>query len=217
MRIGTWNLEGRWSLKHLELIEEMDCDVLLLTEVSEHTELPRHRLHLGEVTMAPGRRWAGIASRAALEPLPDPHPASALAVTDGWTMCASVLPWRGSGGGPPWSGETHAERTRAAVESLGAALPTERLVWGGDWNHATTGPEHAGSKAGREHLLAVVARRRLVVSTGGLDHRIAGLLTIDHVATPLTASVTSAQRVVGERDGARLSDHDAYVVDVELT
>lgn len=32
MRIGTWNLAGRWDARHLALIEAMDCDVLLLTE-----------------------------------------------------------------------------------------------------------------------------------------------------------------------------------------
>ncbi|WP_267128537.1 MULTISPECIES: hypothetical protein [unclassified Nocardioides] len=39
MRIGTWNLAGRWDARHLALLEAMDCDVLLLTEVSERVRL----------------------------------------------------------------------------------------------------------------------------------------------------------------------------------
>lgn len=47
MRIGTWNLAGRWDARHLDLIQEMDSDILLLTEVSERTELPGYDMHLG--------------------------------------------------------------------------------------------------------------------------------------------------------------------------
>ena len=35
VRIGTWNLAGRWSDEHRTLILTADCDVWLLTEVSE--------------------------------------------------------------------------------------------------------------------------------------------------------------------------------------
>lgn len=39
MRIGTWNLAGRWDARHRTLLETMDCDALLLTEVSERLKL----------------------------------------------------------------------------------------------------------------------------------------------------------------------------------
>lgn len=39
MRIGTWNLAGRWDSRHLGLLTAADCDLLLLTEVSERVEL----------------------------------------------------------------------------------------------------------------------------------------------------------------------------------
>ncbi|MFZ0530145.1 MAG: hypothetical protein WAL91_06375 [Propionicimonas sp.] len=35
MRIGTWNLEGRWNPNQVELLLAQDCDVWLLTEVHE--------------------------------------------------------------------------------------------------------------------------------------------------------------------------------------
>ena len=63
MRIGTWNLAGRWSDAHLALMVRADCDVWLLTEVNVCTDLPGYDLHLGANEMAPKRRWAGIASR----------------------------------------------------------------------------------------------------------------------------------------------------------
>jgi len=101
MRIGTWNLAGRWDARHLALLEAMNCDVLLLTEVSERVELPAHDLHLGEALMAPRRRWAAVASRSALRPLPDPHGASAMAEVEGIGVCSSVLPWRSCGSRAP--------------------------------------------------------------------------------------------------------------------
>lgn len=72
MRIGTWNLAGRWDARHLDLLETMDCDVLLLTDVSERLELPGYDVDLGRQLMAPKRRWAAIASRLSMSPQPEP-------------------------------------------------------------------------------------------------------------------------------------------------
>jgi acetyl/propionyl-CoA carboxylase alpha subunit len=77
VRIGTWNLAGRWSEHHQALLLEADCDVWLLTEVNERTVLPGYALHLSAARMAPRRRWAGVASRLLMASCPDPHPASA--------------------------------------------------------------------------------------------------------------------------------------------
>ena len=33
LRIGTWNLEGRWTADHLAFMVDLDCDVWLVTEV----------------------------------------------------------------------------------------------------------------------------------------------------------------------------------------
>lgn len=216
MRIGTWNLAGRWTPSHHRFLMDLDCDVLLLTEVSERLETPGLHLHLGGAPMAPRRRWAGIVSRLPLEPRPDPHPTSAMARIGDWTFCSSVLPWRGSGGAYPWEGTDHATRTLFTINALRSVLEADRLVWGGDWNHSFTGPELAGSKAGRSHLELALAQFDLVVSTAGLTHRIDGLRTIDHVATPLTSPVSSATRMVAAEGEQRLSDHDAYVIEVDL-
>jgi hypothetical protein len=102
MRIGTWNLAGRWSPHHHDLMQQQDCDVWLLTEVSTKVFLAGHKAHLAVQEMAPKRRWAGVFSRIGLTALPDPHPASATAIVDSTTFCSSILPWRRCGHRAPW-------------------------------------------------------------------------------------------------------------------
>ena len=213
MRIGTWNLAGRWDGRHLELLNAMDCDVLLLTEVSERVEIPGMRVHATELEMSRKRRWAAVASRSPLEPAPDPHGASATAEVNGLSFCSSILPWKG--GAPFWPGRgtTTAERTLDAVAAIERSAPD---VWGGDWNHAMSGREWVGSTAGRQGILAAVDRMRLSVPTADSAHRIEGLLSIDHIAVPSSWEIKSVERRSGVAlSGAdRLSDHDAYVIEV---
>ena len=205
IRIGTWNLAGRWDARHLALIEQMDCDLLLLTEVSDRVELPEHEMHVGQ-HMSAKRRWAAVASRGGLSPLEAPHGASACAEVSGVRVCSSVLPWRGCGDQPPWQGSNTAERTAGAVADIAGSRPQ---VWGGDWNHSLSGPEWAGSKAGRSSVLATVDALGLQVPTALLPHRLTDVLSIDHIAVPTTWQVSPATRV----DATGLSDHDAYVVE----
>jgi endonuclease/exonuclease/phosphatase family metal-dependent hydrolase len=214
MRIGTWNLAGRWDGRHLELLLSQDCDVWLLTEVNDRASLPGYGEVRTEAEMARRRRWAAIFSRAKLDPTPDPHPATAAAVISGVTVWCSVLPWRSCGAGAPWVGRSHAERTRAATEMLLAASPSYPLVWGGDWNHALDGKEYSGSIGGRTAVQDAVLQLALTVPTARLGHRIQGLLSIDHIGIPENWFST-ATRVVAEEDGTRLSDHDLYVVSVD--
>jgi 3-deoxy-D-arabino-heptulosonate 7-phosphate (DAHP) synthase len=72
VRIGTWNLQDRWDARHLQLLNAMQCDLLLLTEVPErivqlrsqedrHSGAPRMRLmstplHELPAVGAPARR-----------------------------------------------------------------------------------------------------------------------------------------------------------------
>lgn len=214
MRIGTWNLAGRWSPDHLDLLLGGDCDVWLLTEVSEKTALPGYTVHATSARMAARRHWAGVASRLPSASLPDPHAASAAAQVGGWTFVSSILPWKSASLRPPWVGPKHADKTGHAVEDLLLHLRTyPRLVWGGDWNHALVGREYAGSIGGRTSITAALTELGLTVPTTDLPHRIDGLLTIDHVAVPASVSA-SASRIPAEAGGKRLSDHDAYAVDV---
>jgi hypothetical protein len=213
LRIGTWNLAGRWGDAHLAFLLGMECDVLLLTEVNERVAVPGHALHVSEATMAARRRWAGVMVRGTdLSPMDDPHPASAMASSRGLTFCSSILPWR-SCGIDPWIEGRHVDKTEAAVATLLESLPTTDLVWGGDWNHALTGREYAGSIGGRTHITEAVGRLGLRVPTTDLAHRIPDVLSIDHIAVPADSTVVGAHRV--DASGPpRLSDHDAYVVEL---
>jgi len=114
-----------------------------------------------------------------------------------------------------WPGERHAEWTASCVDDLLRELPRERLVWGGDWNHAMTGPEWAGSIGGRGAIVRALEKLDLRVPTADLPHRIEGLLSIDHVAVPRGTVVGGVGRHEAvDGDLRRLSDHDAYVVEI---
>jgi hypothetical protein len=102
-------------------------------------------------------------------------------------------------------------KTAEAVAAVEAAAPT---VWGGDWNHALSGQESTGSQEGRRHILDVVDRLGLQVPTATCPHRIEGLLSIDHIAIPAEWTVVGVEHFSACYDGVRISDHDAYVIDV---
>lgn len=211
VRIGVWNLQGRWDERHRAQLEVMRCDVLLLTEVSERVTIRGMEFHRTAGLMAAHRRWAAVASRRQFTALDDPHGATAMVEIDGLRLCSSILPWRSCGTGDPWSGSTTTEKTAAAVAALEVAAPT---VWGGDWNHAMSGREWSGSQGGRRHILDVVDRLGLQVPTASAPHQIHGLLSIDHIAVPVTWAVAGVEHHRAVISGARMSDHDAYVIEV---
>jgi hypothetical protein len=78
MRIGTWNLAGKWTPEHAQFIERADCDVWLLTEVSDRVDLADYQGHLTEGLMATRRSWAGVFGRRRLTPVKDPHASAEL-------------------------------------------------------------------------------------------------------------------------------------------
>jgi len=220
MRIGTWNLNLQWGNKHRDLLQRKQCgeqcDVWLLTEVNPKAVSPQgmiagYHCHLSSGVMARNQHWAAVLSLQALTPLPDPHPASVAAIVDGITYCSTILPWRG-GSGPPWVGASQGARTAATIQSLLKNLPKSDLVWGGDWNHSLFCSDWAGSKDGRDFLLAALKKKlKLQVPTAGLPHRLGGgQYSIDHVAVPWAWEVRCACRI----SATGLSDHDAYVIEV---
>jgi hypothetical protein len=192
----------------------MRCDVLLLTEVSERVAISKMELHRSSALMSPRRHWAAVASRKPLHALLDPHGATAMGEIDGLRVCSSILPWRSCGTRDPWVGSTTAEKTAAAVASIQAAAPT---VWGGDWNHAMSGREWSGSQAGRRVIVEAVDRLGLQIPTASAPHQIDGLLSIDHVAIPTAWPVLDVQHWPAFVEGVRISDHDAYVIEVNAT
>ncbi|GAA4129751.1 hypothetical protein GCM10022215_42640 [Nocardioides fonticola] len=209
MRIGTWNLAGRHGDAHRSLIDQMRCDVLLLTEVSDRLDLSGWHVASTTEPMAPRRRWSAIASREPIAEVNQPHPASVAGVIDGVRFCSSILPWRGCTPRDFWVGEKLIDKQIHAASAIAAMRPQ---VWGGDWNQSFTGPETAGTIAGRRWLSEAIDRLHLQLPTADLPHRIEGISSIDHIAVPRAWSIVAAERVVAELEGRRLSDHDVYVV-----
>jgi hypothetical protein len=190
LRVGTWNMAGRWSPAHRALLEGGRCDAWLLTEVPAALDLGGSRLAVStQMGAVAGRAWAAVWSAGRHVPVASPHPAAAAAVVDGVLLCSCVLPWRGAGGHWPGDGDT-AARTRDALDAIAPVLGSHDgpVVWGGDWNHALAGPETAGSLAGRAAIDALARRLGLRVATAGLPHRLGGWQrTIDHIAAPAVA------------------------------
>lgn len=217
MKIGTWNLDGRWSANHQQFLEKGKCDVWLLTEVPKKFALDGGELSRSTL-MTPDKFWSGVWSNHNPASSTSPHPAAAMAVRDGVLYCSCVLPWRSAR--PWWPAEDTGDVAAMTAATL-ARLRTRLLatpgdvVWGGDWNHALHGREVAGTNRGRVEIEKLCSELQLQVRTERQPHAKLGLLSIDHIAVPAAWQVTKCRRVVAEADGNRLSDHDAYIVDIK--
>jgi hypothetical protein len=212
MRIGTWNLAGSWSADHASLLLELGCDVLLLTECPAEATLPGYVRH-ATVTRISGTdtHWSTVLSTRPMEPLPDPHPASAAVRIEGVVFCASVLPWPLAGDSWPWGPPDHRSRMQHTLVELGDAFGGRPVVWGGDWNQPLTGSLAGFSRAARDAIATSTEALGLQVPTRSLLGRTAGQGSIDHLAVPRSWTVREAGCVPVD---VRLSDHDAYWVDV---
>ena len=193
---------------------DQSCDVWLLTELSDFFTLKDYNLHRTAGLMAPRRRWAAVASRNCLNPLPDPHPASAMAKVGTLMFCSSILPWRTCGSRAPWVGSSHGDKTEACVNKLLEAFPLPNLVWGGDWNNSLSGQNLSGSIGGLAYINRAVERLRLQVPTKALPHHLEGLRSIDHLALADRIPLSAMGRVEASVGGTRLSDHDLYWIEI---
>lgn len=130
-----------------------------------------------------------------------------------------MLPWRAAAA-PVWPDEGDlATITRTAIDHVGDRLAggTGDLIWGGDWNCALQGRDCVGTRAGRTALRAVMTTLDLSAPTSDLPHREdGGLCSIDHIAVPNSWTVCTRRRCVAANNGTRLSDHDAYIVEVTM-
>lgn len=210
MRIGTWNLEGRWSAEHADVLWNADCDVWMLTEVPPRAALDGYDQHLSAELTPRSLHWSGLVSRLPLERLPDPHPASVAARVNGVVVCASVLPWPFAEG-HPWAGESQTEQAQTTIAAVQDILKGEVAVWGGEWNQPLSGNIVGFSRTVQTAILAAVDALELQVPTAGLTARHGrGQNSIDHVAVPASWVVTEFGKVDLPD---RISDHDAYWVD----
>jgi hypothetical protein len=214
VRIGTWNLEGRWSPEHERVLTEVACDVWLLTENDPEATLPGYHQHLSAALMGEGKHWAGILSRWPMRALPDPHPATVGAEIAGQYFWCSVLPWTGSGLREPWDGADHPARVESALRLISPGLVGANTIWGGDWNQPLLGNLSGFSRAAQGHLTRTIDTHGLQVPTRELPGRSAPQFSIDHIAIPGDWIVSGAGRT---QVSGRVSDHDVYWVEVSVS
>ena len=210
MLIASWNLNREVRDGAEELLLGAGADVLLLTEAPPHLALTGYHVTPVGPLMELGQQWASIASRQPLELVESPHPATTVARVGGITFVCSVLPW-GSAQGTPWRGDGYAERMLDALDDLDPFLrDQERLVWGGDWNHALEGPLDGSTRRGRDRIDELLTSLGLHAPTRHEPRGVYAINSIDHVAVPDPSA--TAQHIVAQAGGRRLSDHDLYVV-----
>ena len=215
MRIGTWNLNAECTKECSEFLENGGCDIWLLTEAPAQLRLAGFEgHHFSKATMKRGQHYAAIFSKQNLVALDDPHPASAAAVIGGITYCSSILPWTDCFKQPqsPWTHTTIEANTRATIESLRVLLQQGEVVWGGDWNQTLHGSwKGTGGEANRVCIQTALDNFGLEALTAELPHYKGGELgAIDHIAVPKTWHSEPATLV----KCGKLSDHDAYIVEV---
>jgi len=215
MRIGTWNLEGRWSADHAAFMERAGCDVWLLSIVQD-----AFALHNGETArselMGDDVAWSAVWSAAGLEALEPTHPAVACARVGELLACSSVLPWRNAAPYSDDDGDSVASITRAAIGGVREVLAGEHdVVWGGGWNHGLHERENVGTLMGRRGILALIGELGLQTPTAKLPNSIAGIFSTDHIAVPERWEIEDARRLIAESGGRRLTDNDVYVVECE--
>jgi hypothetical protein len=206
---GGRTREGTYQDWYVERRRPLDCDVWLVTETPVGAVLEGYDAVTTDDLMLPRKHWAAIWSRLEMDAADCSAATTAMARVAGRLMWSSVLPWRRAGG--RFAGARHADWTRTVLDDL-RAPGVAPAVWGGDWNHSLAGPEWAGSLDGRQQVLDSVDGFGLTVPTSGLAHRLAGVLSIDHIAVP-TGWSSASEHVAAIVDGAELSDHDIYVVE----
>jgi hypothetical protein len=113
----------------------------------------------------------------------------------------------------PWIGDKLEDRARPGIEQLKKVLPKANTVWGGDWNQNLTGGwQNVGSKGLRTLVKSAVSALGLQVATTEQRQQAGSrYYTIDHIAVPSHWRDRNPVRI----EAAGLSDHDAYVVEVD--
>ena len=228
MRIGTWNLGTRRKAspqaierrlaQQVRFMAREDCDVWLLTEVPfKFTMAPGARTFSKEMNSERTKAYAAVWAKGGLKKHEPIHEAAAFATIGDIRVCSCVFPWNSAKLSEwPDKAADRASVTEMAIGRLRDGLGHgSELVWGGDWNQTLHG--RVTTTAGRKALIELIPTLGLKVPTALLAHTDdRGYCSIDHIAVPDGWNVITASRVVARSErNTRLSDHDAYVIEVE--
>lgn len=212
VRIGTWNLDGRWTTDHDNIMSQLACDVWLLTEMSADAIVSGFHSHATAFPMTGNKLWSAILSTEPMEPAIDPHPASCAAAIGETLVCSSVLPWPLAGELWPWEPIAHQARLDTTADDLTKYLEGREVIWGGDWNQPLTGNLSGFTRGAQTSLLETLKALDLQVPTAALPGRVDGQASTDHIAVPKSWQINEA---VAVRVASGLSDHDVYIIDAE--
>lgn len=73
VRIGTWNLDAKWTGVHASALVAADCDAGLLTEVKPNVTVNGYSAVWSPATMSRGQHYAALLSRLPTSELEAPH------------------------------------------------------------------------------------------------------------------------------------------------
>jgi endonuclease/exonuclease/phosphatase family metal-dependent hydrolase len=237
VRIGTWNIDRERGPEQnmatrAAIIQQLRLDVLVITEPGPAWSCR------DDVVISPAERldrplpesWVTIRAAGATRALPLPYgrlATAALTNVGGRSVViyGAVLPWGGAvrATGLAHAGESFAsmfsrvlDEQVADLEYLTTIYPDALRLWAGDFNQTLEGPNlGVGSTRGRQQLEEALTRLGFAAWNRHQPHGLPGLATIDLICGPANMTVTSSERIDPNVDGRRLSDHAAYVVEVD--
>jgi hypothetical protein len=214
------------------IIQQLRLDVLVITE-------PRPAWSCrDDVVISPAERldrpfpesWVAIRAPGASSSLPLPYGRLATAALTqigrlSVVIYGVVLPWGGAvrATGLADPGESFAsmfsrvlDEQDADLEYLTTVYPDLLRLRVGDLNQTLEGPKlGVGSTRGRQQLEGALTRLGPAARNRHQPHGPPGLATINLTCGPANMTVTSSERIDPTVDGHRLSDHAAYVVEVD--
>jgi hypothetical protein len=240
MRIATWNIERRQQktthdARHAAAISELEADVIVVTEPGADFA-SKCGSEVFSVNERPGGRgkesWVAIVGTGLApirgEEIPYQHLATAASVEISgrrFAVYGSVLPWNAARSQAPDVYGTE-ERTfeqvfdRAIrqqvgdIESLQRVFGRDNVFWAGDFNHPLVGPLSGFSGHARAGILDALADVGMVAANRGSEHAKLGAFAIDLICGPEGLDYGLAVSSMPMHDGHALSDHRAYVVEV---
>jgi hypothetical protein len=239
MRIATWNIERcrrgkRFTAAYDDEIENLCAGVVVVTEPG-----PGFAARHPEAILSPQRRsgpngtesWVAIVGDA-IQRVDTTYEYRDLAVAcrcelsdASLVVFGSVLPWLAAGSQAP---DVYGPEPRTFIDIFREALsaqvgqlrqlasryPDDLLIWAGDFNHPLQPPFISAQAS--DLLRGAIAGLGLQAMNLMAPHREPGLCALDLICAPSETNCQEVESYCPTFDGHPLSDHRAYVVELEV-
>jgi hypothetical protein len=241
MRIATWNIERRRQnsnndADYVAAISKLDADVIIVTEPGSDFSSG-----CGSEVFSPNKRpggrrnesWIAIVGEgleANVGPkIPYQHLATAASLETsgrGIAVYGSVLPWNAARSQAP---DVYGTETRTfdqvfdlalrqqveEIEFLQVEFGQDNVFWAGDFNHSLIGSLRGFSRHARAAIQDTLDCLGMVAANRESEHAQPGACAIDLICGPQGLDYAIAESSMPmHHDGRSLSDHRAYVVEV---